>query len=103
MIYLNDIKDMIDDAIEKRDRSVSIYIYPENGITTVSIYPWPDADELYEQYQKGRISANDFREKMGLPKVDLKKDFKFNTSTKENTFVNFCSQSLRGGYDDDSE
>ena len=57
---------IIDDAMKKRDRTVSIYINPDGGMS-VNCYPWPDADELYEQYQKGRITANDFRLKMGLP------------------------------------
>ena len=51
----------------KRDRSV-FDIHPENGFS-VSVSPWPDADELYDMYQKGRITANDFRTKMGLPMV----------------------------------
>lgn len=70
------IKELIDDAMTKRDRSVSIYIYihPENGIS-VNVYPWPDAEELYEMYKDGKITANDFREKMGLPRVETKGDF----------------------------
>lgn len=57
---------IIDDAMKKRDRTVSIYINPDGGMS-VNCYPWPDADELYEQYQKGQITAYDFRLKMGLP------------------------------------
>lgn len=42
---LENIKELIDDAMTKRDRSVSIYIHPENGMS-VSVYPWTDADEI---------------------------------------------------------
>lgn len=58
-------KTLIDDAMEKRDRTVSIYIHPENGLS-VNVYPWPDAEELYNLYKDGKITANDFRTKMGL-------------------------------------
>lgn len=51
---------LIEDAAEKRDRSVSLYFNPGTGMS-VSVYPWPDAEDLYEIYQKGRITANDFR------------------------------------------
>lgn len=57
---------MISDAMENRDREIHLYLNPENGLS-VNVYPWPDADELYEQYKKGRITAHDFRLKMGLP------------------------------------
>ena len=59
---------IIDEAMEKRDRTVSIFFNPGTGFS-VNVSPWPDADELYEQYKKGRITANDFRVKMGLPSV----------------------------------
>lgn len=66
--FWNEVHTIIDEAVEKHDRSVSVYISPE-GIMSVNVYPWPDADELYDMYQKGRITANDFRAKMGLPMV----------------------------------
>lgn len=74
-----EIHKIIEDAVEKCDRSVSIYFNPEVGMS-VSVYPWPDAEELYDMYQKGRITANDFRSKMGLPRVKnaeqfMKRDF----------------------------
>lgn len=61
-----EVHKIIEDAVEKGDRSVSIYFNPGVGMS-VSVYPWPDAEELYDMYQKGRITANDFRSKMGLP------------------------------------
>lgn len=67
-ISWKEIRELIEDAMEKRDRSVSLYFNPGTGMS-VSVYPWPDADELYEQYKKGRITANDYRAKMGLPMV----------------------------------
>ena len=63
-----DIHALIDDAMKKRDRSISIYIHPENGMS-VTVYPWPDADDLWKLYEDGRITANDFRAKMNLPMV----------------------------------
>lgn len=66
--FWNEVHTIIDEAVEKHDRSVSVYISPE-GVMSVTVQPWPDADELYDMYQKGRITANDFRAKMGLPMV----------------------------------
>ncbi len=65
---------MIDDAMEKRNRSVSVFFHPENGIS-VSTYPWPDAETLWEMYQNGQITATDFRTKMGLPMVKNPEQF----------------------------
>lgn len=67
--FWNEIHTIIDEAMEKRDRTVSVYFHPENGLS-VNIYPWPDVDELYDQYKKGEISKNDFRERMGLPRLE---------------------------------
>lgn len=63
-----DIHALIDDAMRKRDRSVVIYIHPENGMS-VSVYPRPDVDDLWTLYEDGRITANEFRAKMNLPMV----------------------------------
>ena len=63
-----DIHALIDDAMQKRDRSIAIYIHPENGMS-VNVYPWPDMDDLRELYEDGRITANEFRAKMNLPMV----------------------------------
>lgn len=63
-----DIYALINEAMQKRDRSVAIYIHPENGMS-VNIYPWPDVDDLWTLYEDGRITANDFRTKMNLPIV----------------------------------
>lgn len=62
----NEIHNIIDEAVEKRDRSVAIYISPDGGMS-VNVYPWPDAEDLYNMYKDGKISLNDFREKCGLP------------------------------------
>lgn len=62
------IYELIDDAMEKRDRTVSISYNPEIGLS-IFLTPWPDVDDLWEQYQKGGITANDFRAKMGLPMI----------------------------------
>ena len=63
-----DIHALIDDAMQKRDRLIAIYIHPENGMS-VNVYPWPDMDDLRELYEDGRITANEFRAKMNLPMV----------------------------------
>lgn len=68
------IHKLIDDAVTKRDRSVSLYFNPSTGMS-VSVYPWPDAEDLYEMYKDGKITANDFREKMGLPRVKNPEQF----------------------------
>lgn len=34
------IHSIIDEAMEARDRSVSIYISPDGGVS-VSVFPWP--------------------------------------------------------------
>lgn len=66
--FWQEVHTIVDDAVEKRDRSVLIFLHPENGFS-VNVSPWPGVDELYDMYQKGRITANDFRAKMGLPMV----------------------------------
>lgn len=35
------LRKFIDDSMKKRDRSISVYFHPENGIS-VNVYPWPD-------------------------------------------------------------
>lgn len=62
------IRAIIDEVIKKHDRSVSIYIHPENGMS-VNVYPWPDYDDLYEMYKDGKITFSDFRAKAGLPMI----------------------------------
>lgn len=69
--FWTNVHTLVDDAMEKRDRSVAIYISPDNGMS-VNVYPWPDADDLYEMYKDGKISLNDFREKCGLPTIEVK-------------------------------
>ena len=34
---------IVDDAMKKGDRSVSIYISPDGGMS-ISVYPWPDEE-----------------------------------------------------------
>lgn len=60
------IHTIIDEALENRDRSVSIYISPDNGMS-VNVYPWPSPEDLYDMYQQGKITFTDFRTKAGLP------------------------------------
>lgn len=56
---------IIDDAVKKGDRSVSIYISPDGGMS-ISVYPWPDEETLRAAYEQGKISYNDYRTKIGL-------------------------------------
>lgn len=81
----NEIHTIIDDAMEKRDRSVAIYFSPENGIS-VNVYPWPDYEDLYNMYCEGKIIFNDFRSKAGLPMI--KEEYFLNTRFK------FCIKKL---------
>ena len=67
--FWNEIHTVIDNAVEKRDRSVAIYISPDSGMT-VNVYPWPSPEDLYDMYQQGKITFNDFRAKAGLPPMD---------------------------------
>ncbi len=39
-----DVKDLLITAMERHDRSISIYIFPD-GETTININPWPDPEE----------------------------------------------------------
>lgn len=59
------VKRIIDDAMKNRNRSVAIYFHPENGMS-INVFPWPDAEDLYQMYKDGKITFNDFRVKMGL-------------------------------------
>lgn len=59
---------IIDEAMTKGDRSVSIYISPDGGMS-ISVYPWPDEESLRTAYEQGKISYNDYRAKLGLPMI----------------------------------
>lgn len=72
--FWEEVHTLIDEAMEKRDRTVSVYLHPENGLS-VNVYPWPDAEDLYNMYKDGKITANDFREKMGLSRVKNPEQF----------------------------
>lgn len=59
---------IVDDAMKKGDRSVSIYISPDGGMS-ISVYPWPDEETLRAAYEQGKISYNEYRTKIGLGAV----------------------------------
>ena len=90
----NEIHKIIDEAMEKRDRTVAIYISPDGGMS-VNLSPWPEPaessdcngnyfpDAFYEELYKkldintgmdlhniGRITPNRFRKLMGLPEKE---------------------------------
>ena len=46
-------------------RSVAIYISPDGGMT-LNVYPWPDEESLREALERGKITYNDYRKKIGL-------------------------------------
>ena len=69
--FWQEVHTLIDEGMEKRDRTVSVFFNPVTGMT-VTVHPWPDAEDLWEQYEKGRITKNDFREKIGLPPIGSK-------------------------------
>ena len=56
---------IVDEAMAKGDRSVSIYISPD-GAMSITVYPWPDEESLRAAYEQGKISCNDYRAKLGL-------------------------------------
>ena len=56
---------IIDEAMAARDRSVSIYISPDGGVS-VSVVPWPDEETLRDMKTSGQISYNDYRTRLGL-------------------------------------
>lgn len=60
-----EIRYIIDDAMAKRDRSVTIHFSPDGGMS-VSTYPWPDEKTLRAAYLDGKLSFNDYRTKLGL-------------------------------------
>lgn len=80
------IRQIIDDAVKHRDRSVSIFFTPTNGMS-IAVYPWPDWEDLYNMYCEGKITFNDFRSKAGLPRIKeeyfLKNRFKFSINKVE--------------------
>ena len=61
----SEIRAIVDDAVKKRDRTVSLYFTPDTGMS-VNVYPWPSPEDLFEMYQKGQITFDDFRAKSGL-------------------------------------
>lgn len=63
-----EIHTIVDDAMAKGDRSVTIYISPDGGMS-VSVFPWPDEETLRAAYEQGEISYNDYGLKLGLSLV----------------------------------
>lgn len=61
----SEIRAIVDDAVKKRDRTVSLYFNPDTGMS-VNVYPWPSPEDLFEMYQKCQITFDDFRAKSGL-------------------------------------
>lgn len=59
------VEGLIDEAMEARDRSVSIYISPDGGVS-VSVFPWPDEETLRNMRAGGLISHNDYLTRLGL-------------------------------------
>jgi hypothetical protein len=59
------VEGLIDKVMAARDRSVSIYISPNGGVS-VSVFPWPDEETLRNMRASGLISHNDYRTRLGL-------------------------------------
>lgn len=66
-INWKELQKIIDEQIEKGDRSVMLSANPDIHYMSLNIYPYPDYEAVYEMYKEGKISENDFRVKMGLP------------------------------------
>lgn len=80
--FWQEIHTIIDEALEKRDRSVSIYISPDSSIS-VNVEPWPNLEEFYDMYQEGKITLNDFRSKANLSMMRDEKDEVFEKTFDE--------------------
>lgn len=63
-----EVHTIVDDAMAKGDRSVTIYISPDGGMS-IAVFPWPDEETLRAAYEQGKISYNDYRTKLGLSLV----------------------------------
>lgn len=63
-----EVHTIVDDAMAKGDRSVTIYISPDGGMS-ITVFPWPDEETLRAAYEQGKISYNDYRTKLGLSLV----------------------------------
>lgn len=59
------VEGLIDKVMAARDRSVSIYISPNGGVS-VSVFPWPDEETLRNMRASGLISHNNYRTRLGL-------------------------------------
>ena len=90
-----DIYRIIEEGIAKRDREIHIYINPETGIS-VDVAPWPGMEELFEQLEKNRITPNDVRQKMGLPKMTVEQyqDAIQHSSTKDKDVETLFKKSI---------
>lgn len=63
-----EVHTIVDDAMSKGNRSVSIYISPDGGMS-ISVSPWPDEESLRVAYEQGKISYNDYRKSIRLSPV----------------------------------
>lgn len=63
-----DILDLLNDAMKKRDRSVTIYFHPKKGMN-VNVYPWPDTEDLLDLFKSGKISMDELRAMTGFPTI----------------------------------
>lgn len=48
-----EVHTIVDDAMSKGNRSVSIYISPDGGMS-ISVSPWPDEESLRVAYEQGK-------------------------------------------------
>ncbi|MFR3483872.1 MAG: hypothetical protein ACLTXL_10490 [Clostridia bacterium] len=62
-----------DDAMAKGDRTVTIYISPDGGMS-ISVFPWPDEESLRVAYERGkslqRLSRTGFSSRLNLNAFD---------------------------------
>lgn len=66
MLKLEEICQLIDDAMTKGDRIIYLHSVPGSGMN-ISVYPYPDEETLYQMYKDGKITFNEYRDKLGLP------------------------------------
>lgn len=48
-----EIHTIVDDAMAKGDRTVTIYISPDGGMS-ISVSPWPDEESLRVAYERAK-------------------------------------------------
>lgn len=60
-----EVHTIVDDAMAKGDRTVTIYISPDGGMS-ISVFPWPDEESLRVAYERGQNLIQRLSRKTGF-------------------------------------